>query len=157
MDAEKSDKYIQDLSSIYRYVLENEETSLILLQQEIEFVKKFFELQWERETGKISLEIDVNDDENYKVTPVSLQMLVENALKHNARSQKHPLKIRISIRDNFVVVTNSVLRKSTIENSTKTGLSNLKERVRLTMGEELIVDEENNQFIVKLPIIRVKK
>lgn len=157
LDAEKSDKYIQDLSSIYRYVLENEETSLIVLQQEIEFVKKFFELQWERETGKISLEIDINDGENYQVTPVSLQLLVENALKHNARSQKSPLNIRISIRDNFVVVANPILRKNIIENSTNTGLSNLKERVRLTMGEELIVDEENNQFIVKLPVIRVKK
>ena len=153
LDAEKSDKYIQKLSTIYRYILENEETDLIPLKQEIEFVKQFFELQSERDNGKISLEIDVNDDENYKVTPVSLQLLVENALKHNARSQKHPLKIKISIEDNFVVVSNSVLRKSTIESSTKTGLSNLKERVRVTMDEELIVIKENNQFIVKMPIL----
>lgn len=154
-DAERADKYIQKLSAIYRYVLENEETDLILLKQELKFVKQYFDLQRERDNGKISLEIDVNNAEDYKITPVSLQLLVENALKHNTKSKEKPLKIKIHNSNNYVIVSNSIHKKNILENSTKTGLSNLKERVNLTTGKKLIVSEENNLFIVKMPIIRM--
>ena len=155
VDAEKADKYIQKLSTIYRYILENEETDFIPLKQELEFVKQYFDLQKERDNGKILIEVEVNHAENYKITPVSLQLLVENALKHNTMSQEKPLKIKIYSSENCVIVTNSIHRKSILENSTKTGLSNLKKRVNLTTGKKLIVSEENNQFIVKMPIIRM--
>src|SRR4030042_6287747 len=135
-DAKKADNYIQKLSSIYRYILENENTALISLDKEIEFVKEFFSLQQERDDDKIALEINMDKTANLSVIPVSLQVLVENALKHNACSKGSPLKIRITCENDYVIVSNNIQRKNIPENSTKIGLQNLKERVRLATNNE---------------------
>ncbi len=154
-DAEKADAYIQQLSGIYRYILENEETDLIPLDQELEFVKKYISLQTERDTDKISLEIDFPGADTYKIIPVSLQLLIENALKHNAMSEEKPLEIRIYQSGDNVVVSNSIQRKNIVNGSTGTGLANLRERIKLITGKELIVKEDTNRFVVYLPINRV--
>jgi hypothetical protein len=154
LDAKKADNYIQKLAGIYRYILENEETDLIYLNEELEFVKQYFSLQKERDNDKISLKIECQHSERYKTIPVSLQLLVENALKHNSMSQINPLEIQIYCSDEYIMVSNALQRKNIIESSPQTGLANLKERVKLIMGREIIVNEENKRFIVKLPIIR---
>jgi two-component system, LytTR family, sensor kinase len=156
-DAKKADNYIQKLSGIYRYILENEETDLISLKKELEFVQQYFNLQKERDNDKIFLEIHVHGEEEFKVIPVSLQLLVENALNHNSMSRDKPLLVKIFNSDDYIVVSNIIQRKNILENSTRMGLSNLKERVSLIMGRELIVNEDINQFVVKLPIIRLPK
>ncbi len=153
-NAKKADSFIQRLSGIYRYILDNEETDLIPLKEELDFVEQYFNLQKERDNGKISLKIDIQNKDRYKIIPVSLQLLVENALKHNAISMEKPLEIRIYNTDEYVIVSNTLQRKSIIENSTQTGLSNLRDRVKLIMGKEIIVEEENNRFNVKLPVVR---
>lgn len=153
-DARKADNYIQKLSGIYRYILENEDTDLITLDTEVEFVKQYFDLQKDRNNDKIWLEIDISDAGQYQVLPVSLQILVENALKHNAMSHEYPLKIQIYNEPGYIVVSNAIQKKNTLESSTQTGLINLKERVKLIMDRELIVSEKDNNFVVKLPIIR---
>jgi len=154
VDAKKADNYIQKLSGIYRYILENEETDFVPLNEELEFVKQYFALQKERDNDKISLEIEIQNAEGYKIIPVSLQLLVENALKHNSMSYEKPLDIHISHGNEYVIVSNNIQRKNILESSTHTGLSNLKDRVKLIMGKEIIISEENNKFTVKLPIIR---
>jgi two-component system, LytTR family, sensor kinase len=155
VDAKKADNYIQKLSGVYRYILENEETDFITLREELEFVKQYFSLQKERDDDKISLSIDFQHPEKYKIIPVSLQLLVENALKHNSMTHENPLEIRIYGIDDLIVVSNVLQRKNIIENPSHTGLSNLKERVKLIMGKEIAISEENNHFIVKLPVIKV--
>lgn len=154
-DAKKADNYIQKLSGIYRYILENEETDMISLKDELEFVNQYFNLQKERDNGKIFLKINVPEAAEYKIIPVSLQLLVENALKHNSMSLEKPLVINIVKSDDYIVVSNTIQRKNIMESSTQTGLSNLKERVSLIMGRDLIINEEANQFVVKLPISRL--
>ncbi len=154
-DTKKADNYIQKLSGIYRYILENEETELISLNKELDFVKQFFNLQKERDNDKILLTIDFQNAEKFKIVPISLQILVENALKHNSMSVDKPLEIRIYNSKEFIIVSNVIQKKNILHSSTQTGLLNLKERVKLILGKELIIDEENNQFIVKLPIIQV--
>ncbi len=151
-DAKMADKYIQKLSAIYRYILENEEIDLVPLDKEIEFVRKYFDLQKVRDNDKVLLKIDFQNADKIKVVPVSLQILVENALKHNSRSENLPLKIRIERSNDNIVVSNKIQKKTILENSPKTGLLNLKERVRLILGKDLIFEENNNQFIVKLPV-----
>jgi sensor histidine kinase YesM len=153
-DAKIADKYIQKLSGIYRYILENEEIDLVPLNKEIEFVKQYFDIQKVRDNNKILLEIDCQDADEFKVVPVSLQILVENALKHNSRSEKSALKIRIERMNDVIVVSNNIQRKNILENELKTGLLNLKERIRLILDKNLILEEDNNLFIVKLPIIK---
>jgi len=155
VDAERTDNYIQKLSGIYRYILENEENDLIPLNNELEFVKQYFDLQKVRDEDKIFLEINIENPVRFKVIPVSLQILVENALKHNKASKEKPLTIIISNSDNYIVVSNNLQKKSILGNSTKTGLNNLTERVILITKNHLVVSEEADQFIVKLPIIRV--
>lgn len=152
IDAKKSDNYIQTLSNIYRYVLENDEVDLIDLEKEIEFVNQYFTLQQVRDQGKILLEISINDLRGIKIIPISLQLLIENALKHNAMSHENPLKITITLTDGYVVVSNPINKKNILENSTQIGLSNLRDRTKIIMGKELEIANENNNFIVKLPI-----
>ena len=152
-DAEKADRYIQQLSGIYRYILEHEETDLVPLEEELQFVEQFFSLQKERDQDTIRLIIQIHEPQGIRIIPVSLQMLVENALKHNARSGQKPLEISIERRDRHIVVSNNVQRKDQIDQTLQSGLSNLRERVKLIMGEELMVSEENNVFVVKLPVL----
>jgi two-component system, LytTR family, sensor kinase len=156
IDAKKSDNYIQTLSSIYRYVLENEEVDLIDLEKEIEFVKQYFSLQQVRDEGKISLEINIDEPKGIKIIPVSLQLLLENALKHNTMSLEKPLKIRISLKDDYIIVSNPIQKKNILENSIQIGLSNLKDRAKIIMGTEPEIITENNNFTVKLPIQKLK-
>jgi two-component sensor histidine kinase len=151
--AEKADNYVRKLSGIYRYILDNEDKELIPLKKELEFVNDYFQLQKVRDNDKIILEIDVPDQERYKVLPVSLQLLVENALKHNTKSQKDPLRIRIYRNGECIVVENKLQKKSNLEDSNQTGLSNLRERVNLITQKELIVTAEKEKFIVEFPLI----
>jgi len=124
------------------------------LEKEINFVKKYFSLQKERYNDKILLNISIPDLEDYKIIPISLQSLIENAIKHNSYSQDMPLIINITRDNDDIVISNNIQRKNIIKNSTKTGLQNLKERVRLILDKELIFKEENNSFVVKMPVIK---
>lgn len=154
-EPKKADSYIQKLSSIYRYILDNEETDLVPLEKEITFITNYFQLQQERDGDKISLDIDIPNIGKYKIVPVSLQTLVENALKHNSASENNPLKINIYEEELFIVVSNNIQRKNTLDNSYGTGLSNLKKRIKLITGKEMIVSRENNKFIVKIHVIDI--
>ncbi|HDS07493.1 MAG TPA: hypothetical protein ENO05_07685 [Bacteroides sp.] len=152
-DAAKADQYIRELSGIYRYILDNEDTDLIPLERELEFVMKYFDLQKARDNDKIRLHVDIRGADRFRVIPVSVQMLVENALKHNARSEENPLEIHIGQSEGSVMVSNVIHRKSTLQSSPGTGLENLRERVKTVMGRELEVSEENDRFCVILPIL----
>jgi len=150
---EKAERYIQELSGIYRYIIDNEETRMVTVDKEIEFVKRFFQLQEVRDEEKILLNIDVPEMDNFYIVPVSLQLLVENAIKHNTRSIKSPLTIDILRKDDFISVSNRIQRKNTLENSTGKGLKNLQERVRLITGKEITIEETADRYTVRIPII----
>jgi LytS/YehU family sensor histidine kinase len=156
-DAKRADNYIQKLSNIYRYILENEKTELVPLKEEIEFVQDFFNLQKERDGEKIVLNIDLNNINRYKIMPASLQMLVENALKHNACSLDVPLNISIGIENDNIIVTNNKQKKSILGQTTQMGLQNLKERLKLISEKELVIEEDNSRFIVQVPVIRTSE
>jgi two-component system LytT family sensor kinase len=141
-DPEKADAYIQKLAAIYRYILDHEDSDLVPLKEEMEFVRQ------------IRLDIELPGSDTYSIIPVSLQILVENALKHNARSEGSPLEIRIRACEGYLEVSNPVQPRNQMQDTPGTGLTNLQERVRLIMGKELTVSEENNRFIAKMPYFR---
>lgn len=156
IDSKKADNYIQKLSGIYRYILDNEKTDLISLDKELEFVMHYFELQKERDENKILLEIDIENADKFRVVPISLQILVENALKHNTVSEEKPLKIKIYKNDKYVMVSNKIQRKSVLgTSSTGIGFPNLKKRVKLITNKDVIINQENDLFLVELPIINI--
>ena len=152
-DAKRADNYTQKLAKIYRYILENEETDLIPLNEELDFVKQYFDLQKERNGDKIQLDIRIENPNNFKIIPISLQILVENALKHNSASKEKPLTIYIYDDDGYIIVSNNIQRKSTLNTSSGTGLDNLQQRTKLITGKDVILTQ-HNLFIVKLPIIK---
>jgi len=156
-DTKKADNYIQKLSKIYRYILDNEETDLIPLDQELEFVKQYFDMQKERDGNKILLNIDFSDVGKFKIVPVSLQILVENAFKHNGASENKPLEINIYHSEGpYITVKNNIRKKNTFSNSPGFGLSNLRDRVKLITDKEITVTSDNNYFIVRLPVVKEK-
>ena len=118
----------------------------------MEFVQDYFFLQKIRDDGKILLDIKIDELDKYKILPISLQLLIENALKHNAATKDNPLKIKVTRDENFIIVENNLEPKTRLEPSSKIGLKNLTERVKLAMNKEVIVEQSNSQFIVKMPV-----
>ena len=151
-DAELSERFIQKLSSIYRYILENRNVDFINLSTELDFVKNYFYLQKIRDNGKIELELPKESTDQYEILPISIQLLIENALKHNAATRDNPLKIKVSLEDDLVVVENKLSPKMQMGPSSKLGLKNLEERVHLVMNRKVFIEPSDDSFIVKIPV-----
>jgi hypothetical protein len=152
-DPDLSEQFIQKLSSVYRYILDNREKELVPLTTELEFVNNYFYLQKIRDEDKIILKNEVFDAGNGEVLPVSLQLLVENALKHNAATRKQPLEITIHSEGlDKVVVRNNLQKKTQLNDSSKIGLKNLNERSRLILNREIEIQETPDEFVVKIPV-----
>jgi sensor histidine kinase YesM len=149
---EIAEYFVGKLSSIYRYILENGSKDRISLKAELAFIEDYFYLHQIRSEGKIRLSIEVKDDQNYEILPVSLQLLIENAIKHNMATIEKPLQISIYIEGKNVVVKNNLQKMATQVVSTKIGLKNLSERIRLNTGKEIIIEETAKEFIVKVPL-----
>jgi len=119
----------------------------------LSFIRDYFFLHKIRDVEKIELQILVNDTDKFEILPVSLQILVENAIKHNKATREEPLRISIFIEGQQIVVKNNLQKMATQIRSTGIGLKNLAERVKLIFGRELIIEETNNYFVVKVPLL----
>jgi len=152
-DPVQSEEFIQKLSSVYRYVLENQEKDLVPVSSELSFVRDYFALQQVRDQEKIELKTESNGPENAMIMPVSLQMLVENALKHNVASRKEPLLITIHFEGlDKLTVRNNLQPRNQLKASSKIGLKNLNERCRLILGREVEIQKTMEEFVVKVPV-----
>jgi len=151
---ESAERFILKLSSIYRYILENSTKDSVPLKSELDFISDYFILHAIRDDGKINLTIDARHPEKFRILPVSLQILVENAVKHNMATRDKPLQISISADDYYVIVRNNLQKMSVKLKSTGIGLKNLRERVKLSTGKDLVVEETGNEFIVRVPMTR---
>lgn len=146
------EEFIRKLSNIYRYILENQEKDLVPLTDEVQFVHEYFALQKIRDEEKIELKVELTEIENLLIPPVSLQLLIENALKHNAATRKNSLFITIHNEGlDKLVVRNNLQPKSQLSSSSKTGLKNLNERYRLILKREIEILQTETEFVVKIP------
>jgi LytS/YehU family sensor histidine kinase len=154
-DPELADEFIRKLASSYRYILDNNQNNLVPVSDELKFVQAYFYLHQLRGAEKFQLKIkDLNAD-GWHILPVSVQVLVENALKHNAATAESPLLISIQFENpGYISVSNNKQPMQQGENSPQTGLSNLGERVRQICGRDLIVQETFDDFKVKIPLIQ---
>ena len=151
---DQADQFIRKLSGIYRYMLDNIEKDLVELEEELKFASDYFSLQQIRDENKIRLEKPDSTGYQFKILPISLQILIENALKHNSATREDPLIIRISLdEDDYIVVSNNMQKKMNLERSNGIGLKNLGERVKLASGRSLIIGE-GRDFVVKVPLIK---
>lgn len=148
-----AEEFTNRLSYIYRYILEYSTKDRVPLNIELAFIEDYFFLHKIRDDGKIQLQINIDDKDKFEILPVSLQILVENAVKHNKATRESPLKISIYIEDNFITVKNNLQKMSGQIKSTQIGLKNLGQRVNLVSRKALIVEETADEFIVKIPLL----
>lgn len=147
----KAEEFTQKLSDIYRYILDNREADTVPLKKEIGFVNDFFFLQKLRDEDKIDLVWKI-DNEDCRVLPISLQLLVENAFKHNSATREKPLVVSITQTVNAIEVRNPLQPKKHLGETSGMGLANLSKRVNLLTGKELKIEESDTEFVVSIPV-----
>ncbi len=155
-DADLATQYIAQLSKIYRYVLEIKDETVVPLFQELDFLNAYIFLMTVRHNDSISFKIELSDDtKKYTFVPKSsLQMLAENAVKHNRFSKENPLLVRITEEDDFLRVVNNLNRRELIEGSSGIGLENIKRRYELISEKGIEIEENSFTFCVKLPKLK---
>ena len=153
-DPDTAVKFIKKLSEVYRFVLDSRKQEVIDLATELKFVEDYLFLQKIRFGANLRFDIKVPKESMGKlVPPLSLQMLTENAIKHNEVSAEFPLDIQITAEGDRVTVSNTLRPKKTREVSPGTGLDNIRDRYEFLSGKKVVVDESNGKFEVRLPLL----
>lgn len=145
--------FVRNLSHFYRFSLENKKDDLILLKNEIEILESFIFLLKSRFEEGIDIRINLNDSMgNTYIPPFTLQLLVENCIKHNIVSLEYPLSVEIYEEQDFIVVKNNKQLKNN-QHSFGIGLSNIKGRYSYICTTAIDIDSNEHEFTIKLPII----
>lgn len=155
-DADKAANFIQQLAEVYRYVLEKREQEIVSLEDEIDFLEKYIYLQKIRFQSGLNVDIEINDKKT-RIPPMTLQLLVENAIKHNIISEDQPLKIQIVEKEGYLEVINNIQEKMLHESSSGIGLENIQERYSYLSDREVIINRTAAYFSVKLPLLKIKQ
>ncbi len=156
-DADKSASFIQKLSLIYRYVLEVQQEELISLEKELSFAQNYLELQKLRFEDNLVYSIKVEDRTKGQIPPLSLQLLLENAIKHNIASKEQPLYIEIYQDEKDLIVSNSYQpKRSQVIDSTGIGLKNIELRYDFLSSRKPIIVQTDNEFVVRLPLLEME-
>ena len=144
------------LAQVYKYFLINKNNELISLHDELEFIDSYFFLLQIRHDDKLNLETRLNENNErvIMIPPFALQILVENAIKHNEFNHENPLHIKIAMNHEYLKVSNNIKPKPYLVNSTGIGLRNLSSRYRILCSKDIIVENTDKDFIVKLPLIK---
>lgn len=145
-------KFTTSLSKIYRYVLDQKNKELVEVHEELAFAKTYMELLKMRFENSITYEApEVLQNPEAKVVPLSLQLLLENAIKHNIVSENKPLHIRIFEEDNQLVVENNYQKKDVLQNRKGVGLQNIADRYNIVTDRKISIEQTDEFFRVKLP------
>lgn len=151
---ESAQKFTTSLSKVYRYVLEQKDKELVSVAEELTFAKTYMNLLKMRFENSITFEIpDGFDNEEAKVVPLSLQLLLENCIKHNVASESKPLHVKISINNNQLVVANNLQKKEVLSDRKGVGLQNIVNRYAILTKRNVLVEENEQEFKIFLPIL----
>lgn len=155
IDPDLSERFIDQLSRSYRYILEQKDQSLVTLRTELSFIDSYAFLLKIRFENKFNLNITIPPEalDKYKIAPLTLQLLVENAVKHNRMSVTEPLIINISLEGDVLIVKNKLQPRATEYKSTGVGLQNIMNRYALLTNRQVIAGESGDEFVVKIPIL----
>ena len=150
----QAEKFTTKLSKVYRYVLEQRNKDLVPIEEELNFAKTYMQLLGMRFEDAVKFNIpDIVSDSDLKIVPLSLQLLLENAVKHNVVSSYRPLTISIYEEDNYLIIENNVNPKEAIGKSTKVGLQNIADRYGLITHKGVKIENNNKTFKVSLPLL----
>lgn len=153
-DNERAHEYVEQLSAVFRYTMQ--ENSVVSLSEELQFAESYISLMKIRYGDGLSIKMNVQAHYNdYRILPFGVQVLVENAVKHNVISKKYPLEITIETTpDAKLRVLNNLQPKHTTAESTGLGLANLNERYKLMFGREIEIKTDNRFFSVEIPLMK---
>ena len=151
----EANRFIEEFSKVYRYILANHDKELVDIKTELDFIKPYIFLLQKRFSDGLDIAIEVPEAyQKLYIIPASLQMLIENAIKHNIVSKNRPLQIIVHINgNNTIVVSNNLQLRESVDNSTKIGLANIIKRYLLVSGRTVEVKNEDNAFSVALPLL----
>ena len=153
----QAEKFTTKLSKVYRYVLEQKSKDLIELDEELQFAKAYMELLKMRFENAVNFEIPEKASiHDLKIIPLSLQLLLENTIKHNVVSEENPLSVTIKEENGYLVITNNYNPKVTIEKGTRVGLKNIMDRYNLITLKKVSIEKDADKFTVKLPLLTQK-
>lgn len=153
---ELANKFVKKLSVVYRYILTTSQNPTVNLSDEMRFVSTYLYLEKMRHENSLLVDIkEMPNNGTRQIIPVSIQMLIENALKHNTATPDKPLTILIEEGETGVTVSNNIQRRNNI-NNTGVGLRNLRKQYELH-NQQIIISEHNNNFTVFLPFIQAVK
>lgn len=153
IDQDQAVEFIEKLSNIYRYVLEQKNKKTIEWKYEKQFLENYLQLMKVRFADNLNYEIHVNEDDIFKVVPLAAQILIENAIKHNSISDEKPLYIELYREEGYLVIRNNLQPKKILEISHNIGLENINSQYELLTKKSVIKSDEDGFFTVKLPVI----
>jgi sensor histidine kinase YesM len=157
IDVIKADAFLQELSNVYRYNLDHSEELVVSLKKELKLIKSYMALQNIRFRESITINYTIDNKKNdFLLPPMTLELLVENAIKHNRVEKTNPLKISIETHGNYVIVENGFQPRGTAVNKDSSlgiGLKNLKNQYELIHTEVPIFKIENGKYIARIPLI----
>jgi hypothetical protein len=153
-DPIQAQKFTTSLSKVYRYVLEQKSKNLISVDEELQFAKTYVRLLKMRFEDSIIFEIpDKALNPDAKIVPLSLQLLLENAVKHNVVTSSKPLHIKIYEEDDYLYVTNNLQEKQVVKKSSGVGLQNIRQRYAILTKKEMQIFKTAKEFKVRLPML----
>ncbi|OWP74680.1 sensor histidine kinase, partial [Flavobacterium oreochromis] len=151
---EQAQRFTTSLSKIYRYVLEQKDKELVSVEEELSFAKTYMNLLKMRFENSLSFQLPVDfNNAEAKVVPLSLQLLLENTIKHNIVSEKKPLEIKIFIENNYLVVENNLQKKEVLQERKGVGLQNIINRYGLISSRKVLIQQNSIFFRVYIPIL----
>jgi len=151
---ELASRFLQHMSKVYRYVLLNKEKNFVGLQTELDFIRNYVFLAETRFGGALKIQFDISQQALERaIVPVTLQILIENAMKHNIIEHDRKLQIDVFTVGDYLVISNNLQKRKIVESSNKTGLENLKSLYRFLTDRPVVVEELADRFNVKIPLI----
>ncbi|WP_299439318.1 histidine kinase [uncultured Aquimarina sp.] len=152
-DNKDATEFIKKLSFMYRYILQSGERDVVSLQEELKFLDSYVHLVKTRYRDRFDINVSINEKYMLReVPPLALQLLVENAVKHNEISEKNPLLVNIYSKNGIIYVQNEIRLRTSYVDSTGNGLMNLDKRYFLLKKQHISISNKENIFCVKLPI-----
>jgi len=153
-DPDTAETFTRNLSLVYRYVLQSKNHDLISLEKEIDFIRSYIYLHRVRVGDALNVSIDANNETKQRcLPPLTLQILLENAIKHNVMNEENPLNITIETADKQTLIVKNNMNPKQSFDSTKTGLSNIKARYELLKEDGFKIEQSATEFIVSVPLL----
>ena len=154
INPKQASDFLDNMSKVYRYILRNKDNETVPLSEELSFVSMYIHLQKTRFEEGLHVDIDIPEEHLHrKIVPVTLQNLLENAIKHNTADPDQPLIIKLFIDDDYLVVTNTLQKKNYVETSNKQGQNSMVSLYRFLSSRPVIIEENSELYIVKIPLI----